>query len=143
VNIYVASKFENKEAVREAMRELMADGHSITRDWTKEDDSGLEGTALKMYHQRCADDDIDGVIAANGFLLLHYPKVSGAASEFGAAVVKARMGLPMCIVVIDGHHPGHPRNIFFHLGAVHHAANIHEARALFQSYEVNVLRWTR
>ncbi len=37
MRVYVASKFENAEAVRKAIAELTAAGHEVTRDWTAQE----------------------------------------------------------------------------------------------------------
>jgi hypothetical protein len=131
MDIYVASKFENKKAVREAYLALMADGHSITHDWTGEDAEGLEGEALETYMRGCAEKDVKGVEGGQGFLMLNHARIAGGNTEFGIAIATKKF-----IVVIDGHHPDKPRNIFFYLPMVHHARDLAEARILFNAQQM-------
>jgi hypothetical protein len=119
VKIYVATKFENSKSAREAHEALKQDGHTITHDWTGENDQGLEGKVLEVYRDECAEHDVNGVLAGQGFLLLNHE----------------RLGHRMCIVVIDAFEEGLPRNIFFHLSDVHKAKDLSEARAIFQTFQ--------
>lgn len=128
---YVASKFENAEAVREAHKALRDDGHVITHDWTGEDAEGLEGEALEVYLQSCAEKDVEGVESGEFFLMLNHARIAGGNTEFGIAIAAKKF-----IVVIDGHHPEKPRNIFFHLPYVHHAKDLEEARKMLLAHEL-------
>lgn len=131
MRIYVASKFENTKAVREAYKVLQKDGHIITHDWTGETADGLSGDALALYLRSCAEKDVEGVANGQGFLLLHHANVSGALTEMGIAIALKRF-----IVVIDGRHPDKPSNIFFHLPTVHHVRDIEQARILFNVHQM-------
>ena len=136
MKVYVASKFENKLAVREFYKKLIYDGHTITHDWTNEDASGLVGVALEDYLNACANKDVGGVLDGEAFVLLHYEKISGAASEFGIAIADQVLRSPdKLIVIVDGHHPEKPRNIFFHLAYVRHVKDEDEARAVLKAHE--------
>jgi hypothetical protein len=131
VRIYVASKFENSGLVREAHAALREDGHTISHDWTTESADGLYGQALEVYLQGCAEKDVEGVLSADAFLLLNHVLMAGGFTEFGMAIVKEKF-----IVVIDGRHKDKPRNIFFHLAHVHHAADLEEARRMLIAHEL-------
>lgn len=128
---YVASKFQNSKAVQEAHAALRDDGHVITHDWTGESADGLSGAALEVYLQGCAEKDVDGVETGEFFLLLNHELMAGGFTEFGIAIAKR-----VFIVVIDGHHPDKPRNIFFHLPYVHHAKDLGEARKMLLAHEL-------
>lgn len=132
MKLYVASKFENKEAVRAAQLALINDGHTISHDWTPEDDTGLEGEALRQYHIKCATADLRAATLSQGLLLLSYPKMSGALSEFGMALAAFLLGHDITIVVIDAHKEGNPRNIFYSLPFVRHAKDLDDARTIFR-----------
>lgn len=134
MRIYVASKFENTQAVREAHRVLKADGHEITHDWTSENAEGLKGKKRKAYMEKCAHADVVGVLSASGILVLNHERMAGGFTEFGMAIAAHWLTRSMCIVVIDGHTDGKPRNIFFHLPFVFHAKNLTEARKIFKQY---------
>ena len=137
MRVYAASKFENQAAVREVYRALREDGHTITHDWTEEDASQFEGDALEEYLCTCAEKDVRGVVDSEALLLLHYPKVSGAITEFGIALCKAwQFPGSQLIIVIDAHKPENPRNIFFHLKFVRHAADLTEARRILKAHQV-------
>jgi hypothetical protein len=135
VKIYVASKFENSKAVREAHRALEEDGHEITHDWTNENADGLEGEAKEEYLKKCASKDVVGVLSGQGILVLNHERMAGGFTEFGIAIGSHWLGRYMCIVVIDGHHEEKPRNIFFHLPFIWHVRNLKEARMVFKQYE--------
>jgi hypothetical protein len=131
MRIYVASKFENTKAVREAYAALQKDGHTITHDWTGENADGLHGEELELYLRGCAEKDVNGVTDGQGFLLLNHERVAGANTELGIAIAHKKF-----IVVIDGKHPDKPSNIFFHLPSVHHAKDIEQARTFFKIHQM-------
>lgn len=136
MRIYVATKFENSPAAREAYEALKADGHEISHDWTWENSAGLEGEVREVYITDNAEKDTSGVLTANGFLILNYEKIAGGNTEFGMAIAKKRLGHKMCLVAIDAFHEDKPRNIFFHLYDVIHAKDLTEARAIFKQFQV-------
>lgn len=131
MRVYVASKFENTKAVREAQAALKDDGHIISHDWTFENAEALAGSALEAYLQGCAERDMEGVINADALLLINYTGCAGAYVELGMALASGRF-----VVVIDGHHPEKPRNIFFHLAHVHHAKDLEDARKILLAHEL-------
>ena len=64
MNFYVASKFENKKAVRNAINCLEPYGHHVTYDWT------VSETISPLQAQR----DLHGVLTADfTVVLLNYP----------------------------------------------------------------------
>jgi len=134
MRIYVASKFENTTAVREAYRLLREAGHEITHDWTNESAEGLTGQEREDYLVRAALADVKGVMGASGILVLNHQRMAGGFTEFGIAIGAHWGGRNTCIVVIDGHHEEKPRNIFFHLPFVWHAKDMKEALKIFHQY---------
>jgi hypothetical protein len=109
--IYVASKFENKQAVRVAQRMLVANGHEITFDWTVHDSTLIPLAERERYLKECAMNDLHGVIEADAILLLCHPNMKGAYVELGAALA---MGRRILVVAPDLT----STNIFFHLPCV-------------------------
>lgn len=138
MRLYVASKFENTKAVREAYAALREDGHEITHDWTSENAEGLEGDVLEAYLSACAEKDATGVLTGQGLLLINHKRGCGMFSELGIAIAMHILGARICIVVIDAFAEGNPHNIFFHLPFVHLAKDITEARAIFRAHEMTM-----
>ena len=70
--VYVASKFENSAAVREAQLAVLAEGCVVTHDWTGEDFTRAEelGLSAQEYSIRCAEADYLGACSADVVLLL-------------------------------------------------------------------------
>lgn len=80
---YIAAKFEEGPRARHLMDRLEEMGHEITHDWTRADPA-TAGEAL----QAAANDDLDGVLAAEGFVLLWHPKLQGGLVELGVALTR-------------------------------------------------------
>lgn len=131
--IYVASKFENKEEVREAHRKLRAAGYEITFDWTPHDDSHAEtlGLSRDEYLKQCALDDYNGVYDADYLVLIPYPNMRGAFIETGMAIAQ---GTPVLIVGDDTSF----RNVFSHLSIVRHFASLENAMDWMRTQEINL-----
>lgn len=127
MKVYVASKFENMEAVRAAHKVLRDRGHRITHDWTNECADGLEGTELHRYLRDCAAHDVSGVMNADAVVLLFHEGMRGAWIEFGIG-----LGLGLHLVTV-GAKPGHfdmPGScIFLELPYVKNVATVEEAAA--------------
>lgn len=102
MKIYVAGKFEEKRAVRQLQDALIAEGHSITYDWTKHEDA----TADKAS---CAVNDLVGVVDADAIILLWHPGLKGGLVELGAALALEKVtivvGCPKDQPCIFFHHP--------------------------------------
>jgi len=81
IKVYVASKFEEKEAVRVLMGELSKIGVTITHDWTVFEIA----TADKVD---CAVLDVDGVMDANFVVVSAVKELQYAGSyvEMGVAI---------------------------------------------------------
>lgn len=92
MKIYVASKFENKERVREVMKQLTDAGHEITHDWTRELPNPTEEDR-KQY----ALDDKFAVLSADAYVGVFEKdfKYSGALVEMGLAMA---VGMPVHIL---------------------------------------------
>ena len=87
MKIYVAAKFEAKDAVKEIYARLRDAGHVITHDWTQEDDTAYVTFAEKVeYHRMCAMNDLEGVRSADALVLFPHEKGKGLYFEFGAAM---------------------------------------------------------
>lgn len=80
MNIYVTTKFENREEAREVMRLLEERGHTITLDWTTHE------IPKPGDKERWAVDDLQGVADAD-LIFLILPGGSGAHTELGAGLI--------------------------------------------------------
>jgi hypothetical protein len=102
VKYYVASKFENKESVRDIYYALIEHGHIITEDWTH---SVVEG-------EQAALDDKRGVAECDVFIGLFDIDAAykGAYIEFGMAIALDK------VIVIIG--PYADRSTFIHLPGI-------------------------
>ncbi len=80
MRIYVASKFEEQERVREVMGQLVAAGHVITYDWTTNEQISPEQ----------ARKDVMGVFSADALVLIAEKDLNycGALVEFGMALTR-------------------------------------------------------
>lgn len=87
LKVYVASKFEEKERVREVMNLLRAVGHEITHDWTQ----------VEQFTRLAAMKDLRGVTDADVLVgIFEKPlKYKGAYVELGAALA---LGKPVYIL---------------------------------------------
>lgn len=106
MRVYVASKFENCAAVSDAIAQLTAAGHTITRDWTVQEhwDWSTPGAAERLAW-RAAYLDVEAVRQSEVFIMLTYEGLSmqGAYVELGVA-----LGLGKLVYIIGEQ----PRNIF-------------------------------
>lgn len=70
--VYVASKFQNRDAVRAAQKRLLEQGCFITHDWTNEDFALADqrGMTRDQYANMCAEGDFFGASTADVVLLL-------------------------------------------------------------------------
>lgn len=104
--VYVASKFENTDAVRDAYARLRALGFVITFDWT-----GCAVTDPGYPHEH-AQADFTGVASADLFLLIDHPGMKGAFVELGIALAYEKpvyiVGAVSCVFV----HLKPPHRIF-------------------------------
>lgn len=99
MKIYVAGKWQEKEQVRQLQQGLRDRGHTITYDWTQQEE---EGAVLHC----CALNDASGVIEADSLVarLVNPLPYRGALAEIGMAI-----GLGKRVYII-GH--GCPHFIF-------------------------------
>lgn len=96
--VYVAGKFEDKENVRRVQQRLRDLGFEITHDWTPDDASDLQKSAV---------EDFEGVLQADFLVVLNHTLLYGAAVEIGIA-----LGLGRPVYVIG---PQVRDNVFWHL----------------------------
>lgn len=80
MRIYVATKFEERERAREVMFALVAAGHSITYDWTTNEEFSVAQAAR----------DRQGVMDADALVFIAEKDLAyrGAWVEFGIAVAR-------------------------------------------------------
>ena len=86
MKIYVAAKFSDKERVKEVYALLKQAGHAITHEWVHNKPS-FPFNENAEFTAQCAQEDINGVLAAEVFILLTHAEPSmGASAELGAAI---------------------------------------------------------
>jgi nucleoside 2-deoxyribosyltransferase len=96
MKVYVAAKFEAKNLVRQIYQILEGAGHTITHNWTHEDDTHCETFDERIaYQQRCAQSDLQGVRDADVLVLVPHPLGKGCYYEFGAAMA---LNIPVVIL---------------------------------------------
>lgn len=108
MNIYVAGKFEETDAVRNIQATLRQAGHTITHDWTGENPENRTGKELADFLKECARKDLVGVINADVLVLLNHDRAFGAMTEFGIALANRIPVLILRSEIRD--------NIFYNLG---------------------------
>lgn len=124
MNVYVAGRWLRRAEAWDVMRSLEARGHRITHDWTvKEDNLGMSDVERSDYYALCAAADVDGVLDADAFVLLHDPGCRGAFVELGIALAH---GVKV-IVVGGGTCPVTTAPIFYWLPEVQHVGTVDEA----------------
>lgn len=114
MRVYVAGKFgpATNARVREVHATLIEAGHTITYDWTTDQDGG--GTAQQ------AINDMHGVLTADVFVLVaedHSVVYCGAVAELGMAL---GAGLPVYVLgdALDTQRPNQGPCIFLKLGSI-------------------------
>lgn len=86
MKFYISAKFNDKERVKQVYVLLKAAGHTITHEWVH-NEASYPFHANPTFTAQCASEDIDGVLAADVFVLLSNTEPSmGASAELGAAI---------------------------------------------------------
>lgn len=80
MKIFVASWFENKDAVRALEAKLRAAGHEVTSDWVEQ--GPLEDVELAPSY---SIDDLENV-GRSDVLIVLWPGMNGTMTEFGFAL---------------------------------------------------------
>lgn len=128
LKVYVAAKFSDKERVRGVYAQLRAAGHHITAEWFdhKPTTPFSENKELAEFY---AQKDINGVLAADIFILLSHAEPSmGASAELGAAIASyIHFGKPKVFVV----GPHFDVNFAFYHPCVQRVASVEEVIKFF------------
>lgn len=86
MKVYVAAKFDDKERVKEVYSLLKEAGHTITHEWVH-NKASYPFSKQPTFTAQCAEEDIQGVLAADIFILLSNAEFSmGSSAELGAAI---------------------------------------------------------
>lgn len=111
MKIYVAARFHEKERVKEIYKQLEAQGHSITFDWTT-----CTPHITAESKECCSLHTIAAIKECDAFIYITNPEIgSGSSTEFGAALLRnALHNIPRMYVV--GEHLD--KNFFFYHPAV-------------------------
>jgi nucleoside 2-deoxyribosyltransferase len=99
-NLYVASAFANKPAVRDLMARLKDAGHTVTWDWTVEDASHLKPGSPEWtaYLQACGRRDMTGIAVSDAVIVLAHQDMKDTRFEMGYAVGR---GMPVFVLDAD------------------------------------------
>lgn len=125
MKVYVATKWSRRAEAQEVIATLRSLGHTITHDWTQEEDppAGTPEADMAMFYAECAADDVNGVLDADAVIFLHDPAARGMYVEFGLALsagVKA--------IVVDGlGDPTATCPVFYYLPEVEHVSSVEAA----------------
>lgn len=112
MRIYVAARFDNKQAAREAMHTLETHGHEVTLDWTV---FGADGNTRLQ-----AMADLSAVAHSDVFVLLASEHMRGAFVEMGVAMAYCKR-----VYVVNS--PGNM--IFYQHPLVHPVGSVEEVIA--------------
>jgi len=102
MKVYVASRFSNREKVKNVMELFRKRGHEITVDWTSHKDLGDRGfLGNEKVAEKYAKEDIDGVRNCDVFVLLTTADIgAGMHTELGVAILSNILfGKPRIFVV--------------------------------------------
>src|SRR5258705_9197024 len=105
MRVYCASGFHHKTEVKRVQALVRAAGHVISWDWTDDDATGLEGSALDNYMATSACKDAEGVVLAGAVILIGSAPMRGAFVEMGMALAS---GVKVLVVGDDAY------NVFCH-----------------------------
>lgn len=122
MKIYVASKFEDQDRVRETYETLRKAGHEITYDWTGIDDG--------VDKKKAAQNDYNGVMAADALVIYPHPNGKGEYTELGIALGKGATP-----VILIGTEEDMKMNIFFYHSWVVRVDSLERAIKLLNLFE--------
>jgi hypothetical protein len=92
MRVYIAAPWIAKDQARDAAAAFEAEGHEITKKWWehREVPGYLTTDADNRELEQQAEEDIQGVITADAFVLLNLSKSEGKAVETGFALGHCR-----------------------------------------------------
>lgn len=100
LKVYVAAKFSDKKRVDQCYNVLKASGYTITHEWIH-NKQAIPFHQYPEFTRQCAWEDINGVRAADIFILLSHSEPSmGASAELGAAIATYLMYQKPLIFVV-------------------------------------------
>ena len=102
MKVYIASRFPDREKVRNVMELFRKNGHEITVDWTKHKAFGDKGfVENEKVAEKYAIEDIEGVRNSDVFVLLTTADIgAGMHTELGVAILSNILfGKPRIFVV--------------------------------------------
>lgn len=86
MKIYVSAKFDDKERVKAVYALLKQAGHTITHEWIH-NKASYPFSLDPEFTTQCAEEDFNGVLQADVFIVLSHQEPSmGASGELGAAI---------------------------------------------------------
>jgi nucleoside 2-deoxyribosyltransferase len=94
MNIYTATKWERRKDQYVRNRQIEAQGHTITHDWTVWEERNPSSDVPSRRHS-AAMLDYAGVMQADLLIFWDHPQANGARWECGMAVT---LGIPIWIV---------------------------------------------
>ena len=99
MKFYIAAPFNQREEVKEIYNMLKSLGHEITTDWTNHKYIKPYNTNQQLA-RRYAQEDLEGVLSCDVFVLLSDGKSQGRNTELGMAIALHRIfGKPSVYIV--------------------------------------------
>lgn len=128
MNVFVSGQLNEKRKIRKIFKALLRQGHHITHDWTRTDNLGPDYRSQADEAGRRAQLDINGVAAADLYILItdNLAQGKGMYVELGAALALAvQRGAPEIIVVGPRNH----ESIFYYHPVARHFETIEDCLA--------------
>lgn len=119
MKVYVASKFERKEEVRQLQHAIRLADHTVVGDWTPHTVEGEVGKDREVMLRAFAIEDRDAVMNANVLVLIHDDNCRGGFVELGIALALVDDDQYVCVIGGRGKAPD-KGPIFYALPEVRH-----------------------
>ena len=131
MKVYVATSFLNREAARQAIRQLRLAGHAVVGDWTGHAVEGENPGDAECLLRAFALEDFYAVQCADALVLLHDERGRASFTELGIA-----LGHPGQMVIVVGGAGSAPDHgpIFYALPWVYHFPSLADAIAFLGSH---------
>ena len=126
MKVYVAGPLTDTDGVRAVQAAVVAAGHQLTHDWTREPDVTLAADYASDTDRsaKIAADDLDAVLTADAVLVVaSQHEGRGMFVELGAALSRARRGDLDHVVVVG---PVRHESVFYYHSAVRRVDTIED-----------------
>lgn len=125
MKVFVSAQLNDAPCARRLYRRLIESGHTITHDWTMTDSIRGSYRNHSMEARRRAALDIDGVLAAEAYVILtdNHDCGKGMYVELGAALAETSRGKLRHVAIVG--RKNH-ESIFYYHPALRHFENIED-----------------